>query len=110
MTEIEFNTFCDKFRLLSAATYNPTAKVGFGLYIPYRIQYMFSDYDFLDIAKVKVEISNNKITDVILKFKTRLLNTSTFEEACSIFETDVLPIIKMYKLHNKIKDLEQDFE
>lgn len=110
MTEIEFNTFCNKFRLLSASKYHPTAKVGFGLYIPYRIQYMFSDYDFLDIAEVKVEISNNKITDVILKFKSRVLNTSTFEEACSIFESDILSIIKMYKLHNKIKDLEQDFE
>ena len=110
MTEIEFNTFCDKFRLLSASTYHPTAKVGFGLYIPYRIQYMFSDYDFLDIAEVKVEISNNKITDVILKFKTRVLNTSTFEEACSIFEFDFLPKIKMFKLNKKIECIEQDFE
>ena len=110
MTEIEFNTFCDKFRLLSAATYHPTAKVGFGLYIPYRIQYMFSDYDFLDIAEVKVEISNNKITDVILKFKSRVLNTSTFEEACSIFEFDFLPKIKMFKLNKKIECIEQDFE
>ena len=110
MTEIEFNTFCDKFRLLSAASYLPTAKVGFGLYIPYRIQYMFSDYDFLDIAEVKVEISNNKITDVILKFKTRVLNTSTFEEACSIFEFDFLPKIKMFKLNKKIECIEQDFE
>ena len=110
MTEIEFNTFCDKFRLLSAASYLPTAKVGFGLYIPYRIQYMFSDYDFLDIAEVKVEISNNKITDVILKFKSRVLNTSTFEEACSIFEFDFLPKIKMFKLNKKIECIEQDFE
>ena len=110
MTEIEFNTFCDKFRLLSASSYLPTAKVGFGLYIPYRIQYMFSDYDFLDIAEVKVEISNNKITDVILKFKSRVLNTSTFEEACSIFEFDFLPKIKMFKLNKKIECIEQDFE
>lgn len=110
MTEIEFNTFCDKFRLLSASTYNPTAKVGFGLYIPYRIQYMFSDYDFLDIANVEVEFSNDKITNVILKFKTKVLNTSKFDEACSIFESEYLPKIKMYKLHKKIKDLEQDFE
>lgn len=110
MTEIEFNTFCYKFRLLSASTYHPTAKVGFGLYIPYRIQYMFSDYDFLDIAEVKVEISNDKITDVILKFKSRVLNTSTFEEACSIFEFDFLPKIKMFKLNKKIECIEQDFE
>lgn len=110
MTEIEFNTFCNKFRLLSASRYHPTAKVGFGLYIPYRIQYMFSDYDFLDIAEVKVEISNDKITDVILKFKTRVLNTSTFDEACSIFEFDFLPKIKMFKLNKKIECIEQDFE
>lgn len=110
MTEIEFNTFCNKFRLLSASRHHPTAKVGFGLYIPYRIQYMFSDYDFLDIAEVKVEISNDKITDVILKFKTRVLNTSTFDEACSIFEFDFLPKIKMFKLNKKIECIEQDFE
>ena len=110
MTQEEFNTFCNKFRLLSASKYHPTAKVGFGLSIPYQIQYMFSDYDFLDIAKVQVEISNDKITDVILKFKTRVLNTSTFEEACKIFEADFLLGIKQYKLHKKIEDLEQDFE
>ena len=110
MTEIEFNTFCEKFRLLSISTYNPTAKAGIGLYIPYKIQYMFSDYDFLDIAKVEVEFSNDKITNVILKFKTKVLNTSKFDEACSIFESEYLPKIKMYKLHKKIKDLEQDFE
>ena len=108
MTVEEFNTFCNKFRLLSASRYTPTAI--FGLYIPYQIQYMFSDYDFLDIAEVKVEISNNKITDVILKFKSRVLNTSTFEEACSIFEFDFLPKIKMFKLNKKIECIEQDFE
>ena len=110
MTEIEFNTFCNKFRLLSTSRYHPTAKVGFGLYIPYQIQYMFSDYDYLEIASVQVEISNDKITDVILKFKTRVLNTSTFDEACSIFEFDFLPKIKMFKLNKKIECIEQDFE
>ena len=115
MTYEEFNSFCEKFRLLSISTYTPTAKAGIGLYIPglyipYKIQYMFSDYDFLDIAKVEVEFSNDKITNVILKFKTKVLNTSKFDEACSIFESEYLPKIKMYKLHKKIKDLEQDFE
>lgn len=110
MTLEEFNTFCKKYRLLSASTYHPTTKVDFGLYIPYQIQYMFSDYDFLEIAGVNVEISNDKITDVILKFKTTVLNTSTFDKACSIFETDFLPKIKMYKLNKKMEGLEQDFE
>lgn len=111
MTEEEFNTFCNKFRLLSASKYTPpTTKAYFGLYIPYQIQYMFSDYDYLEIASVQVEISNNKITDVILKFKTRELNTSTFNEACSIFEFDFLPKIKMFKLNKKIECIEQDFE
>ena len=109
MTEVEFNTFCKKFKLLSASRYQPTANSGCGTYIPYQIQYMFSDYDYLELAKVQVELSNDKITDVILKFKTRVLYTSTFEEACNVFETDFLPKIKMYKLNKKIDGLEQDF-
>lgn len=109
MTEVEFNTFCKKFKLLSASRYQPTANSGCGTYIPYQIQYMFSDYDFLDIASVQVEFSNDKITDVILHFKTRLLYTLEFDEACNIFESDFLPQIKIYKLHKKIEGLEQDF-
>lgn len=110
MTYEEFNTFCNKFRLLSASKYIPTDKAGIGIYIPYKIQYMFSDYDYLEIASVQVEISNGKITDVTLKYKTRILNTSTFDEACSIFEFDFLPKIKMFKLNKKIECIEQDFE
>lgn len=115
MTYEEFNSFCKKYRLLSASRYTPTAKAGSapyipGLYIPYQIQYMFSDYDYLEIASVQVEISNGKITDVTLKYKTRILNTSTFDEACSIFEFDFLPKIKMFKLNKKIECIEQDFE
>lgn len=107
MTVEEFNTFCKNFKILTASRYQPTANSG--TYIPYQIQYMFSDYDFLDIANVQVEFSNDKITNVILNFKTRVLYTSTFDEACNIFETDFLPKIKMYKLNKKIDGLEQDF-
>lgn len=111
MTYEEFNSFCKKYRLLSALRYTPTAKAGSapyipGLYIPYQIQYMFSDYDYLEIASVQVEFSNDKITDVILKFKTRVFNTSTFDEACSIFEFDFLPKIKMFKLNKKNECIE----
>ena len=110
MTIEEFNTFCKKFKLLFASRYQPTAKSGCGTYIPYQIQYMFSDYDFLEIANIQVEFSNDKITDMILKFKTRVLYTSTFDEACSIFETDFLPQIKIYKLNKKIEKIDKDFE
>lgn len=109
MTEVEYNTFCKKFKLLTNARYHPSSNSGCGRYIPYLIQYMFNDYDYLDIANVQVELSNDKITDVILNFKTRVLYTSTFDEACSIFETDFLPKIKMYKLNKKIDEIEQDF-
>ena len=107
MTVEEFNTFCKNFKILMASRYQPTANSG--TYIPYQIQYMFSDYDYLDIANVQVEFSNDRITNVILNFNTRVLYTKTFEEACSIFETDFLPKIKMYKLNKKMDGLEQDF-
>lgn len=110
MTVEDFNTFCEKFKLHCASGYHPSAKNCIGSYIKYQIQYMFNDYDFLDIANVYVEVSNDIITEVFLNFKTRVLNTSTFEEACSIFETDYLPKIKMFKLNKKIEDIEKDFE
>lgn len=62
------------------------------------------------IAVCNCTVYETKLSDISLRFFTRVLLTETYEDACEVIDTDFLPKIKMFKLNKKIEGLKQDFE
>ena len=62
------------------------------------------------IAICNCTVIYNKLTNVSLRFFTRILITETYEEACKIMDADYLPKIKMIKMKNRLGKIKDDFE
>ena len=43
------------------------------------------------------------LSDISLRFFTRVMVTETYEEACEIMDTDFLPKIKYRKMYDRLK-------
>lgn len=62
------------------------------------------------IAVCNCTLFDNKLSNISLRFFTRVLITETYEEACEVMDTDYLPKIKIRKMHDRLKKIEADFD
>lgn len=62
------------------------------------------------IAVCNCTLFDNKLSNISLRFFTRVLITETYEEACEVMDTDYLPKIKIRKMHDRLKKMETDFD
>lgn len=62
------------------------------------------------IAVCNCTLFDNKLSNISLRFFTRVLITETYEEACEIMDTDYLPKIKFRKMYDRLKKMEGDFD
>lgn len=102
MTLDEFKNFVSKYDLYKNLKYDKTHA-----YAPASLVYINDVY--LTIADCEVKYKGYFITQINLKFNTRVRTTFTYEDACKIFDSDFMPIIKQMKINKKIKDMEKDF-
>ena len=102
MTLDEFENFVRKYDLYKNLKYDPKHA-----YAPASLIYSHDVY--LTVADCEVEYKGPIIKQIYLKFNTRVRTTFTYEDACKIFDSDFMPIIKQLKINIKIKDMEKDF-
>lgn len=62
------------------------------------------------IAICNCTVYETHVSDISLRFFTKILITETYEEACEIMDTDFLPKIKYRKMYDRLKKLEADFD
>ena len=62
------------------------------------------------VAVCSCTVDKSKLSDISLRFFTRVLQTETYEEACEVMDTDFLPKIKMRKMYDRLKKMEDDFD
>lgn len=100
----EFENFVRKYNLYKNLKYDPKH-----VYAPTNLIYLHDVYLTIADCEVKYKGSIIIITHINLKFNTRAITTFTYEDACKIFDSDFMPIIKQMKINKKIKDMEKDF-
>lgn len=103
MTLDEFENFVSKYDLDKNTKYDPNH-----VYAPTRLVYIH-DNAYLIVCDCEVEYEGPIIKQIYLRFNTRVRTTFTYEDACKIFDSDFMPIIKQIKMNKKIKDMEKDF-
>lgn len=62
------------------------------------------------IAICNCTVFETKLSDISLRFFTRVLQTETYEDACEVMDTDYLPKIKLRKMYDRLKKIEADFD
>ena len=62
------------------------------------------------IAICNCTVFETKLSNISLRFFTRVLQTETYEEACEVMDTDYLPKIKFRKMYDRLKKIEADFD
>lgn len=62
------------------------------------------------IAICTCTVFETKLSNISLRFFTRVLQTETYEEACEVMDTDYLPKIKLRKMYDRLKKIEADFD
>ena len=102
MTLEEFDNFVSKYNLYKNLKYDPKH-----VYAPASLVYVNDVY--LTVADCEVEYKGPIIKQIYLRFSTRVRTTVTYEDACKIFDSDFMPIIKQMKINMKIKTMEKDF-
>lgn len=104
MTLDELDKFCVKYNLQKEMALDSTNS---WMYLPSKLRYVSS-------RNIGIAICNNVTylnrTFVSLHFYTRCKITETYDEACEIMDSDYMPKLKLLKIKERIKDLENDFE
>ena len=62
------------------------------------------------IAICTCTVYETKLSNISLRFFTRVLQTETYEDACEVMDTDYLPKIKLRKMYDRLKKIEADFD
>ena len=62
------------------------------------------------IAICNCTVFETKLSNISLRFFTRVLQAETYEEACEVMDTDYLPKIKFRKMYDRLKKIEADFD
>ena len=62
------------------------------------------------IAICNCTVFETHLSDISLRFFTKVLLTKTYEEACEVMDTDFLPKIKYRKMYDRLKKIEGDFD
>lgn len=62
------------------------------------------------IAVCNCTVNKTKLSDISLRFFTRILLTETYENACEVMDTDFLPKIKIRKMKDRLRKMEDDFD
>lgn len=105
MTLEELDKFCVKYNLQKFFEMKKVSDKW--LYLPAKLQYVSNQ-------SIGIAVCNNMIylndTFVSLHFYTRCRLTETYDEACEIMDSDYMPKLKLLKIKERIKDLENDFE
>lgn len=94
MTLDEFENFVQKYDLYKNLKYDPKH-----VYAPASLIYMHGVY--ITVADCEVKYKGYIINQIYLKFSTRVRTTFTYEDACEIFDSDFMPIIKQMKINKK---------
>ena len=100
MTPEEFKKFKEK--------YNLNVEMG----IDYSNNYFYFPSKIYEstlstaIAICNCTVYETHLSDISLRFFTKVLVTETYEEACEVMDTDFLPKIKLRKMYDRLKKLE----
>lgn len=105
MTLEELVKFCTKYHLHKEMKSDSSNN---WMYLPSKLLRYVSNQS-INIAICKNVTYLNR-TYVSLHFYTRCRPTETYDEACEIMDSDYMPKIKILKIKERIKDLENDFE
>lgn len=62
------------------------------------------------IAVCNCTVNKTRLSDISLRFFTRILLTETYENACEVMDTDFLPKIKIRKMQDRLRKMEDDFD
>lgn len=103
MTPEDFNKFKEKYNL------NVEMRIDYDntyLYLPSTI---YEHTLNTAIAICICTVNNTKLSDISIRFLTKILIIETYEEACEVMNTDILPIIKYRKMYDRLCELEKDF-
>lgn len=104
MTLEELDKFCIKYHLHKEMALDSTNS---WLYLPTKLRYVSNQ-------SIGIAVCNNVTylnrTYVSLHFYTRCRLTETYDEAGEIMDSDYMPKLKILKIKERIKDLENDFE
>lgn len=104
MTLEELDKFCVKYNLHKEMSLDSTNR---WRYLPAKLWYVSNQ-------SIVIAVCNNitylNRTYVSLYFYTRCRLTETYDEACEIMDSDYMPKLKILKIKERIKDLENDFE
>lgn len=105
MTLEQLDKFCIKYHLHKEMALDSTNS---WMYLPAKLRYVNSGQS-INIAICK-NVTYLNFTYVSLYFDTRSKLTETYDEACEIMDCDYMPKLKILKIKERIKDLENDFE
>lgn len=106
MTLEELGKFCTKYHLHKEMALDSTNN---WMYLPFKLLYYVDGSQSINIAVCK-NVTYLNLTYVSLHFYTRCRLTETYDEACEIMDSDYMPKLKILKIKERIKDLENDFE
>ena len=104
MTPEEFKKFKEKYNL------NVEMGIDYSnnyFYLPSKI---YESTLSTAIAICNCTVYETHLSDISLRFFTKILVTETYEEACEVMDTDFLPKIKLRKMYDRLKKIGGDFD
>lgn len=104
MTTEEFKKFTEKYNLNVEMGIDSSNNY---FYLPSKI---YESTLSTAIAICNCTVYETHLSDISLRFFTRIMVTKTYEEACEIMDTDVLPKIKYRKMYDRLKKNGGDFD